>query len=240
MSNDLHDALLDKDSSRFWKTWKRKVCDSGHSLPTIEDCNDDETTANKFKDYFSEICTVNSLDSDKEITKCFQMRLTNYMTHCSSMYSDIDDELIGIAIGKLHAGKACGLDNLQTEHLTHSHPVVKQLLAALFNLMLRVGYVPSDFGRGLLIPIPKDSSSRGIMKVKQFRGITISPVISKIFEHCLLTLYGHFLYSSDRQFSFKKHLGCPHAIFTVRKVIDYFVANGSTVNVCCLDISSAF
>ena len=31
-----------------------------------------------------------------------------------------------------------------------------------------------------------------------------------------------------------------HAIFCVRNVIDFFVANESTVNVCCLDISKAF
>src|SRR5579872_5252072 len=31
-----------------------------------------------------------------------------------------------------------------------------------------------------------------------------------------------------------------HAIFCVTNVIDYFVENGSTVNICCLDVSKAF
>ena len=38
----------------------------------------------------------------------------------------------------------------------------------------------------------------------------------------------------------KKRIGCSHAIFTVRNVIDNFVSNGSTVNVCALDLSKAF
>ena len=109
------------------------MCNSGYSLPTVEDCNDDVSTANKFKDYFSSICTVNTAARDNEITQLFFERFAVYINHSSSTYNCIDFELVDIAIRKLHAtGKACGLDNLQTEHLTHSHPVLKQLLAVLF------------------------------------------------------------------------------------------------------------
>jgi len=45
--------------------------------------------------------------------------------------------------------------------------------------------------------------------------------------------------TSDNQFGFKKHLGCPHAIYTVRSVVNHYVSNGSTVNVCAIDISKA-
>ena len=31
-----------------------------------------------------------------------------------------------------------------------------------------------------------------------------------------------------------------HAIYTLRSVVDYYVNNGSTVNICALDISKAF
>jgi len=33
--------------------------------------------------------------------------------------------------------------------------------------------------------------------VNDFRGITISPVISKVFEHCIFDRYGVFFNSSD-------------------------------------------
>ena len=54
---------------------------------------------------------------------------------------------------------------------------------------------------------------------------------------CLLEMYGNVLYSEDLQFGFKKNLGCNNAIFTVKSLCDY---RGSTVNVCCLDMSKAF
>jgi hypothetical protein len=38
----------------------------------------------------------------------------------------------------------------------------------------------------------------------------------------------------------KKNLSCRHVIYSVRNVIEKFVSNGSTVNVCALDLSKAF
>jgi len=35
-------------------------------------------------------------------------------------------------------------------------------------------------------------------------------------------------------------IGCNHALFTLRKTIDHFVGNNSTVNLCTLDMSKAF
>ena len=77
--------------------------------------------------------------------------------------------------------------------------------------MLKVGYVPNAFGVGLIVPIPKgDKSSHD--KLDDFRGITINSVIAKVFEHCLYKCCQSYFFSSDRQFGFKKKLGCQHAV----------------------------
>ena len=67
--------------------------------------------------------------------------------------------------------------------------------------------------------------------IKDFRGITISPVISKVFELCLVELFGEFLSSSSFQFGFKKGKGCRDIIYTLSETINYFVTNRSTVNI---------
>jgi len=81
---------------------------------------------------------------------------------------------------------------------------------------------------------------RMTITVEDFRGISISPVISKVFEHCILERYQKFFMSSDNQFGFKKKSSCSHAIYSLRCVVDYYVKNGSTVNICALDLSKAF
>jgi len=41
-----------------------------------------------------------------------------------------------------------------------------------------------------------------------FRAVAISPILSKVFEYCILKRYETFLVSSDNQFGFKKGVGC--------------------------------
>ena len=101
--------------------------------------------------------------------------------------------------------------------------------------MICYEYIPDTCGVGLTIPIPKGDTAK-----KDYRGITVSPVLSKIFEHPLLFLFDRYLGSSDRQFGFKKNTGVSHAIYAVRKTVEYFVERDSTVNLCALDMSKAF
>ena len=52
------------------------------------------------------------------------------------------------------------------------------------------------------------------------------PIISKLFECVLLHITDEFLNTDDRQFGFKKGLGCANAIFVVRSTVDSSVATG--------------
>ena len=78
------------------------------------------------------------------------------------------------------------------------------------------------------------------MTCNDFRGIAISPIISKVFEYCLLHGFQSLLATNDNQFEFKKGASCRHAIHSVRKFIDRHVVAGSTVNLCAVDLSKAF
>ena len=78
------------------------------------------------------------------------------------------------------------------------------------------------------------------MTCSDFRGIAISSNLSKVFEYCILDRYEYFFKSDDNQFGFKKKVGCNHAIYTVRNIVNRFLDGGSTVNLCALDLSKAF
>ena len=47
-----------------------------------------------------------------------------------------------------------------------------------------------------------------------------------------------YFVTSDRQFGFKRKVGCSNAIYSLRKTVEYFTSKGSTV--CSLDVSKAF
>ena len=130
----------------------------------------------------------------------------------------------------MNRGKAAGLDEL------NAHPVLVAILSRFLNLIVSSGYVPLSY----TVPLIKEDQGHKGNSVDNYRAISISSVISKIFEHCLLSKFSKFLATSSNQFHFKKASSCGHAIYSVRKVVKHYAANGSTVNVCSLDLSKAF
>jgi len=149
-------------------------------------------------------------------------------------------ELISNILSKMKIGKAPGLDDISCNHLQYCHPIISMILCKLFNMIIATSHVRLAFGRSYTVPIPKCDVRNRSKTVDAFRGTSISPVISKLFEHAVLDRYGYYFVTSEHQFEFKKGLSCRHLIYSVTNVIEHYVANGSTVSICSLDLSKAF
>ena len=126
-----------------------------------------------------------------------------------------DAELVECVIAKMKRGKAADLGGICMEHLLFSHAVLPCILAKLFNLMIAHSHVPASFGMSYTVPVLKAGCNiyRKTLTAEDFRGISISPVLSKVFEHCVLERYGDFFVTSNHQFGFKKDSSCAHAIY---------------------------
>jgi len=148
-------------------------------------------------------------------------------------------ENIEAAIRNLKKNKSAGADHIVAEHVIYSQPCLIVLLKLLFHMMLIHGYVPNAFANSIIVPIVKDKSG-DLASVENYRPITLSPVISKIFESVLVLKYGSFLNVNDRQFGFRRYIGCSNAIFVLRNVIEYFNERGSNVYLAALDATKAF
>ena len=71
--------------------------------------------------------------------------------------------------------------------------------------------------------------------IDNYRGITISTVISILFELFWINVLGDKLNTSNLKFGFKKKSSCSHAVSAMRKTINYYNEHlESTVTVCAL------
>ena len=167
---------------------------------------------------------------------------SSYCGHPFCNIYQFDSELVENVIAKLKRGKSSWIILHVSICSTVTHALLPCILSKLFNLMMHIGHVPPNFGQSYTVPILKGSCNPygKSVTVEDFRGISISPVISKVLEHCILDRYGIFLKSSDNQFGFKKESSCAHAVFALRSAINHYVALGTTVNVCAVDLSKAF
>jgi len=152
---------------------------------------------------------------------------------------DLSTNIVQRCIDKLKMGKAAGLDGLTSEHIINAHPILTVHLTLLFNMLLVHRMVPDGFGIGVIIPLLKNVDGNQFNS-DNYRGITLSPVISKLFEMTFLSLFGEYLVSDPLQFGFKQNSSCNIAINVLSQVVSKYVDDGSTVSICALDISKAF
>jgi len=96
--------------------------------------------------------------------------------------------------------------------------------------------VPAGFRISYIVPVSLTKS----VTCDDFMGVAISPIISKVFEHCILDKFGSFLSSCNAQFGFKKGCGSRNAIYSLQKIVDKISKTGSTANICSIDLSKAF
>ena len=129
-------------------------------------------------------------------------------SYCGYVLHDelsFDTELVSTVIAKLKKGKAADFVGLTAEHLLYCHPSLSLILSKLFRIISITRYIPSGFKYNYLVPIPKVKNLRDKkLHYDDFRGIAISPILSKVFEYCLLDKSESFLGSSVNQFGFKK------------------------------------
>ena len=136
------------------------------------------------------------------------------------VFRSVNVELIDQCVAKLKLGKACGPDDLSAEHIVYAHPSLLAIICRLFRLIAAHRYVPNGFCSGTIVPLIKDKA-RNLNDIDNYRPITLIPVVSKVFEHVILTLLEDHLISDDLQFGFKRNRSCDDVL---RATVDYFNA----------------
>jgi len=237
ISNDLHEQLLTKDCTSFWRTWKNKVNNRHTIASQVDGYSNASDIATVFAKGFHQACLPNSPERNAELRLKFQAKFNSYSTNSGLQWITVD--LVDKCVRDMKLGKAAGIDGIEAEHLRYAHPRICVILALLYNAMIIHGVVPSMFGLGIVVPLIKGHNLDNSMS-ENYRGIALSTHISKIFEMCILDLYSHHFVTSDLQFGFKKGLGCSHALNTVRSIVQHYTAGNSTVNLCALDMAKAF
>ena len=240
-TNELHDALMLKNGPAFWKCWRSKFNIHSRGIDQVDGRCDKTGIAENFASYFNTIYSCNNATQAAKLMEEYNELRDGYSGLPTPCALDFDTELVSSELSKLKRGKAADITDLTAEHLLFSHPILSVVLSRLFRLILLCSYVPNGFKHSYIVPIPKTKEyiSKSL-SCDDFRGIAISPVISKLFEYCFLDRYRSLLASSGNQFGFKKGSGCSNAIYTLRKVVDSYINNGTTVNICSIDLSKAF
>ena len=240
----LHEHMADNDTDGFWKSWKRLYSKQGSHLHTVVNgTSSKRDIADSFKDHFMKVSKPNDQQRVNELQEKFISEYrdleNDHPNNCKCDSYQITFQSMIDSIFSMKAGKSADDDGLTAEHYFNAPLILLQRLHLLLNTMLRHGFVPTQFRFGTIVPIVKDHHG-DLGDIDNYRGITLSPIASKIFEHCLRMVFSKFLTTSHFQFGFKKKSSTTHALFTLKETINYYVDRGSNVFCSFLDASKAF
>ena len=126
---------------------------------------------------------------------------------------EITEEEILVGVGKAKAGKAVGVDLTSKELLAAmvQDPVTVQAIRAWFTEILRSGEVPEDWGKAVMVILPKVQAPQ---TVRDVRPIAMGSAVGKLFSRILL----------NRAMGIMKHETAIQCAGTGRQTTDYLYA----------------
>ena len=125
-----------------------------------------------------------------------------------------------------------------SDALLHAPDVLFSLLALIFRSWLLHGNVTKSVLACAIIPLVKGSKDPALSG--NYRAIAGSSLLLKLFERCILHIWGDKLQSDSLQFGFKRKCSTGQATWLVQEVLQHYLRQGSKPVAVVLDCTKAF
>ena len=145
------------------------------------------------------------------------------------------------ALQQIKVNKAVGPDNVPAWVLRDNASTVAAPLTALFNISLRDGVMPALWKTAHVIPLPKKQPPLSIEK--DIRPISLTPIVSKIFESIVMKWVDHILEDKIEDKQFGGGIGTSTTDALVEMIHHWCEATdryGTYVRIVLLDFAKAF
>jgi len=131
-------------------------------------------------------------------------------------------------------------NNLTAEHLQLGVTSITKFLTPTINSMLKNSTMPQELNDGITHPIQKKGKVKGV--AGNHRGITISPVITKVYDKISLTNQNIMVERDpdDQQYGFSNGRSGLLAAFILNEAIADSVDSKTPLYVASLDVMKAF
>ena len=226
---DEMDKATEIDIGTFYKTAWKNHKKSSSSIPNHLNYNG--TTATNINDmcqlwreYYSDLAEE-EYHPDK-FNNDFKNHVDDFVQNIENS-SFPKETLIPVSTDEIHnhvknlkKGKAPGPDFLTNEHILYGGNILLSELCELFNSILKSKYVPEMFKTGKIITVYKGKNKDKYNPVN-YRGITLTSVLSKLFEKIVLKRIENSLiekkisFPHELQFGFRDdHGALPACLFS--------------------------
>ena len=237
---------FEKHEGNGTKTWRtvdnalnRKARRTTPDAISIDNhlCTSKPKIADEFNNYFATICANNIIP---DIPTSHTHYLNN-ATESTFNFKVIDNATTMQYLSKITNSHSCGHDNISSSTLKCIAHEICECLTLIINQSITTGIFPENLKIAKVVPIyKKDDQSQ----IKNYRPISVLPVISKIFENAMHSQLMEYFTShkllSNQQYGFRPNRSTELATLELMdRNINYMNENHCPVNIY-LDLSKAF
>lgn len=221
----------------------RLMKNNGHMIfKTIEGTSDPVQSTIKLVDTLFPSDDSNSDSEDQKLTRIGINRWLQKNV-CVSAPSPITIQELHNAIIKFKDGKAPGYDGISPKILKNIWVSFPDILLAIYNTCLRLGYMPYMWKTSIIRIIPKPGKD-DYSKTNAYRPIGLISTLGKTLERIMSNrISGHLInngHLSNSQYGFVEGKSTDHAVFNLNREIDLALESNENVALISLDIRGAF
>ena len=204
---------------------------------TVDGVTGAQQVANTFADIFSTL--YNSSGSEDEMVE-LQNRVRGLVQAEDSAMEVVkmSAAVVKQAATSLKPHKMDVSQGFSSDALLHGPDLLFDLLALVFRSWLHHGTVTKSVLACAIIPLVKGSKNPALSG--SYRAIAGSSLLLKLFERCILLLWGDRLQSDSLQFGFKRRCSTGQATWLVQEVLQQYLRQGSKPVAVVLDCTKAF
>ena len=185
---------------------------------------------------FSSNNNYNNDDNSNNSSNNNRSEPNEYLNNIEIHFDDVKD-----IVSKLKNNKSPGLDNITNELIKKGGDSICFALNKLFTGLVAIENTPNDWNKGIIVPIYKKGAKNDL---NNYRGITLTSCISKIFNRLIANCITDYIESnnilSEIQGGFRKDHRCEDHIFTLKSIVSARQAENKTTHLAFLDFRKAF
>jgi hypothetical protein len=145
-------------------------------------------------------------------------------------------------LSRLKRGKAVGHDQMPAEVFKIQSESLVRALCEVFNHLMEQVVWPTDWWYGVIVPIAKPGGDKFLPS--EYRGITLLPVLSKLFESVINERVAAFLERthalSDLQGGFRADRSTLDQLFVVNECVAEYRERKQPLYIAFLDVAKAY
>ena len=239
---------LNNSKGNSGDTWKviRKIVPKCKSSSGSHSYENDIDKAEEFNHYFANVgreAFEKSQENSIDETRVFQT--LNEISNINSSYlfrpQPVDVNTVILTIKDLNNTNAFGSDNIPFRFIKDTLPIIAFYITIIINTSIVTGLFPNMWKHPHVIPFHKSGDKDD---VRNYRPISLLPVISKILEKIVANQLMDFLESNkllaNSQHGFRSHLSTETALMKVTEKLYSNIDEKKISLLLLLDLSKAF